>query len=202
MTATTYKFKPWARLSGDAQKVGETLEELRATHGTLSPALVVSSARAADSILHDYFEWDNSAAAELYRHNQASHLIRSIVVVTTPGLDLQTPMRAFVSIRGAAEESDSEDGAAGSYTSITEAVRVVSYREQMIADALRDLEAYRQRYRMLTELTKWDAALERARAALAAAQEDEARKKKRSHPTPPERTPTKPQRNHEIRETP
>lgn len=164
MSRTVYQFKPWARLKGDAQKVGETLESIREREGTLSPAAVVAEAKPKSSVLHDYFEWNNSNAAAKYREQQAAHLIRSIVVVTSEGVDIQAPVRAFVSIRQAAEESLEEKP--GTYTSIREAVRVVTYRQQMLADALRDLDAYRTRYALLTDLTRWSAALQLAREDL------------------------------------
>ncbi len=165
MTATCYRFKPWARLQGDPQKVGETLEQLRLAHGTLSPGLVVSAAKDRESILHGYFTWDDSKAAEEHRRSQAAHLMRSICVVSAPGIALQAPTRAFVSVRRAAEES-TDGEAAGTYTSIVEAVRVVDYRAQLVGDALRDLDAYRLKYQLLADLTGWRAALEKARDVL------------------------------------
>lgn len=159
-----YQFKPWSRLKGDPQKVGETLEEIREQEGTIHPRAVVNAARDDSSILHGYFEWDDGIAAERHRESQAAHLIRSLVVVSAPELALKAPVRAFVSIRQSAEEG--ADERPGTYTSITEAVRVVSYRQQMLADALRDLDAYRTRYALLTDLTRWSAALQLAREDL------------------------------------
>lgn len=161
---TTYKFKPWARLRGDPQKVGEEIESLRQAHGSISPAAVVDRARAEDSVLHDYFEWSDGTAAAKYREVQASHILRSIVVVCADGVEIQAPVRAFVSIRTAADESVDENP--GTYTSIAEAVRVVDYRCQLMESAIRDLDAYRIKYQLLSGLTGWGAALEKARAVL------------------------------------
>jgi hypothetical protein len=164
--ATSYAWKPHARLKGDAQKVGELLENVRAENGTLSPALVVDLARHKDSILHPYFEWEDSTAAEMYRQQQAAHILRSIVAVTCRAVPtLTAPTRAFVSIRAARQESESEE-TAGSYTSISEAIRVVDYRQQLMEQATRDLDAYRVKYALLSDLTGWGAALHAARRAL------------------------------------
>lgn len=164
--ATSYAWKPHARLKGDAQKVGEVLEGIRNDNGTISTSLVVQHARDKESVLHGYFDWKDSRAAERYREVQAAHLLRSIVVVKCAALPTQTaPTRAFVSIPRAREESESEEGS-GSYTSIAEAVRVVDYRQQLMEQALRDLDAYRLKYQLLSDLTGWGNALHLAREAL------------------------------------
>ena len=46
-------------------------------------------------------------------------------------------------------------------------MRIVRYREQMMRDALRDLDAYRMRYQLLGDVVGWGSALEHARAELA-----------------------------------
>jgi hypothetical protein len=165
VSTTVYRFKPWARLKGDAQKVGEEIERVRETSGgTLAPRNVVRAAQAADSILHPYFEWDNAKAGDQFRESQAAHLIRSIVVVRAEGVDAHQPVRAFVSVEIARDDNEEKSGAdAGSYTSIEQAVRIVSYREQMMRNALRDLDAYRIKYQLLGDITRWSAALELAR---------------------------------------
>lgn len=48
--------------------------------GLLTPDAVVEAARPRDSVLHDFFTWDNKAAAEAHRLNEARKLIRSIRV--------------------------------------------------------------------------------------------------------------------------
>ena len=50
------------------------------TNGTLTPALVVQTARDPDHPLHGRFEWDDSVAAEKYRLSQGGELIRSIKI--------------------------------------------------------------------------------------------------------------------------
>ncbi len=167
--STVYKFKPLSKLKGDAQKVGETIEAIRQKEGAVSPAKVVEAAKDKESVLHRYFEWNDKKAGASYREQQAAHLLRALVVVSADDMDLTHPVRAFVSVRHAAEESD--DGK-GTYTSISEAVRVVSYREQLIQDALRDLDAYRVKYALLNDIGRWGTALVMAREALAAAMEE------------------------------
>lgn len=164
---TVYKFKPWSRLSGDAQKVGEEIERIKEkAGGSVSSAALVDAARMADSVLHAYFEWADTKAAEEYRKVQAAHILRSIVVVKTDGIEVKTPVRAFVSVQAAAHDDEGSADDAGSYVSISDAVRIVSYREQMMKDALRDLDAYRMRYQLLSDLSGWGKALDSARKFL------------------------------------
>jgi len=48
--------------------------------GVLRVEDVVDAARPHNSLLHRYFEWNDSVAAEKYRMEQARHLIKIIVV--------------------------------------------------------------------------------------------------------------------------
>lgn len=60
--------------------------------GLLTPDAVVAAARPRDSALHGFFTWDNRAAADAHRLNEARTLIRSVrvdikvdrVIVATP----------------------------------------------------------------------------------------------------------------------
>jgi len=46
--------------------------------GKITPRMVVDAARDDNSPLHDYFEWNDSEAAEKYREMQARTLLRSV----------------------------------------------------------------------------------------------------------------------------
>lgn len=63
------------RLSAVAQEI-QSLE----LSGRLTPEMVVRSARAPDSPLHESFEWDNKKAGHSFRLDQARHLIRRVTV--------------------------------------------------------------------------------------------------------------------------
>lgn len=62
--------------------VADRLEQLE-ENGNLNPATVVDAARDPASPLHDFFEWDNNAAAEQYRLSQARLLIRRVKIQVT-----------------------------------------------------------------------------------------------------------------------
>lgn len=68
----------------DRKTVELELEKIRLKGGgVLTPDAVVASAKRATSPLHGYFTWDNDAAAEQWRREQARALIRSVQVITT-----------------------------------------------------------------------------------------------------------------------
>ncbi len=61
-------------------KKEQTLDRLE-EEGRLRPSDVVNEARSRHSPLHDCFVWDDTEAAEKYRHVQARQLIRSYKIV-------------------------------------------------------------------------------------------------------------------------
>lgn len=56
------------------------LVRIEREHGKLTPALIVDEARLESSPLHDWFEWDDDAAAEAFREAQARRLVRFVYV--------------------------------------------------------------------------------------------------------------------------
>ena len=67
------------RCSVKAQVAGEVMQRLE-SEGRLTPANLVDEARPEDSPMHKAFEWDDHKAAENYRRQQATQMIRAIVV--------------------------------------------------------------------------------------------------------------------------
>lgn len=151
-----YKWKPQGAPAGiDAQVAGEELERIRTfNNGRLEPKSVVDASRPKDAPLHPAFEWNDKKAAESWRQDQASHMIRHIEV-TVDETGEKPPIRAFVSVK---REEDR------SYTSIQHALSDNDLRAQVVAQAWSDLEAWRKRYAELVEFAKVFAVIE-ARAA-------------------------------------
>jgi len=77
-----YIWKEGVRLGGNAQEVGNRLDDL-STAGHITPAKVLQDAADESSPLHRYFEWDNKQAAQRYRLDQARHLIRAVQIKIT-----------------------------------------------------------------------------------------------------------------------
>lgn len=103
----TFAIRKNYRITGDAQVIGEELGRLcNENAGELTPSVVVEAAQPETSPLHEYFEWDNSEAAKLYRETQARYLIRSVSVrYIKKDEDKERECRAFVSIATHEDES-------------------------------------------------------------------------------------------------
>lgn len=146
--STVYKWKPGSRLKINAKVAGAELERIRTKHnGRLTPEAVLKEAGAKNSPLHKAFEWDDGEAASKFRLQQASYLIRSIEVIVerqkskTKGSNV----RAFVSVKRERDRS---------YTSLAHAMSDKDLREQVIAQAWEELQAWRRRYEKLSEFSK------------------------------------------------
>lgn len=151
-----YQWKDGSMPKVDAQAAGQEMERLRTMrNGRLEAKDLVEQSRDPSAPLHPAFEWDNDAAAEAYRIDQARYLIRSIEVVVLPEPEAK-PVRAFVSVRRDDDRS---------YTSVAHAMSDPELRQQVLDNALRELEAWRNRYAELVELANVFAAIDEARAA-------------------------------------
>jgi hypothetical protein len=126
----------------DPQTIGDALAAIsEASGGELTPKAVVESAREEDSPLHSHFDWDDAAAAEKWRIEQARDIIRCIRVEDTgPNSE---PERAFLSI---------SDKGGVSYRSLEAVKSSADLQEKLLASAERDLEAFTVRYRSLKEI--------------------------------------------------
>lgn len=142
---TIFKFRNAKESSPKAQAIGEELMNLK-QGALLIPSAVVDAARPEGSILHPEFEWDDSKAAEEHRKAQARQLICSITVVSSPGVDLKIPTRAFVSV-----SRDDEAPPPRMYISALDMMKSPDYQEQIKAMALRDLRMILRRYQSAAE---------------------------------------------------
>jgi hypothetical protein len=147
-----YEWTSGSRLDAKAQDVGERIEQIRTVNaGVVTPELLVDDARGEESPLHPCFEWNDATAAEKYRLDQARLVLRSITVSITD--DRRVPVRAFVAI-----ERDAEEGRV--YTSIRDAMQDEAMREQVLGNAVREMQSWRRRYSRLQELASVFAAVD------------------------------------------
>ena len=58
----------------------EELTRLQNLHGSITPDLVVQAAEDEGSVLHKFFEWDDTRAGQLWRIQQARILLNNIQV--------------------------------------------------------------------------------------------------------------------------
>lgn len=127
------------------KEVQKALDDICKRDGSLDPRRVVEAARSKRSPLHSEFEWDDSAAAEAHRLNQARQLIR-VAVTILPG-PLRQEIRAYVSL---SDERGKESG--GSYYAVADVISDAERRRRAFTDARHVLEGLERRYAYLPEL--------------------------------------------------
>jgi hypothetical protein len=79
-----------------SQEVAAIIASLE-TEGRLTASNVVETARDETSPLHSHFEWDDSAAAEEHRKEQARRLIRSVKIRVETNQQIAIRAPAYVS---------------------------------------------------------------------------------------------------------
>lgn len=127
--------------------------------GLLRPEDVVEEASDPRSPLHDQFDWDDTEAAQKWRLHQARNLIRICVrFLEVPGSQEKVPCRVWVSLT-------TDRNSDGGYRPIDHVLRLKTWREQLLEDAMREAEAFQRKYAMLTELAEVHEAISRAIAA-------------------------------------
>ena len=110
--------------------------------GFINPQELVDISRDKNSLLHNYFEWDDQVAGENYRINQARNLINKVRVTI-----LDRPSQAYVSVSVNIDGSNKRG-----YMPLMTAIRKKDLREQVIAKALRELGYWKDRYGQYQEL--------------------------------------------------
>ena len=136
-----YQWKSGCRYGISAQAAGEQCEQL-AKAGNLSAKSLVDVNRPEDAPLHPAFEWNDAAAAELYREEQARHIIRSIVTVKEQN-EQETTVRAFLHIEANKEPE---------YKPINTILSNKSDTDALLKEAYRDAEAFLRKYQTLRKV--------------------------------------------------
>lgn len=131
-----------------AQVYGEFLWELKDENEFLTPALVVKKAKAKDSPIHDYFEWNDNDAGEKYRLWQARQLMRSIEVFISK--DDEETIEAFHNIT--VKEVDSEDDDKRRYVSVDDIQKNPEYLEMIVENAQNEAKGWYTKYNRYKKL--------------------------------------------------
>jgi len=122
--------------------IDKELQRIAAKHdGTLTPRIVVDEARPKNSVLHSEFDWDDTHAAEEWRVEQARRLLR--VTVELAG-GKKGPNWVSLTV----DRHSDEPVYRKTITVLSDRDR----RQQLINDAMRDMEIFEKRYVMLREL--------------------------------------------------
>lgn len=129
------------RFGADAQKVYEEIMEICDDLESASPKDILEKARSEDTELHKCFTWDDSVAAEKWRLNEARVVARQLVI-REEKIPVDRPeVRLLYS-------TDNKSG----YKPTTTIVRVQGEYEELLKRAYAELQAFKAKYSMLTEL--------------------------------------------------
>ncbi len=123
------------------------LEQCRQEKGALNARTLVDYATPEDSPLHNYFEWSDSHAAQLYREHQARCFIHSVKIVYKDDQNKAQEAPAFVAIKYTDSPGLRE------YESTIKVLSDDERREKLLAQAKEELDAFIQRYGSLTGLS-------------------------------------------------
>lgn len=134
-----------------AQTAGEELDRIYNKRGKMDARDVVDEARPETAVLHPCFEWRDPVAAELWREQQARNLIGCVVTVA------ETSGKEPVEVRAYIQASDS-------YRPTNVVVSHPDMRAEMERNAMRDMEAFKKRYAVLTSLVPVFDAMEKVEA--------------------------------------
>lgn len=135
-----YKAAPGAPFNNrQAAVIGKELEKLG---DNFSPADVVERAKTKRSRLHEYFEWDDTAAAKQHRLAQARRIVSCVRVVirTEDGQPEQT--RAFHSVR----IRQTEEVEVRRYSPLAIVAQSPELSQQVVDQALSHLKGWKSRY--------------------------------------------------------
>jgi hypothetical protein len=165
MKIQRYQFKDGARIRGVKPDVAAAaLRAISKEHGGLSAPTVVEAARPKSHPLHPAFEWDDGAAAEAYRCEQARLLMRSIrVVYMNDGKE--EVRRGIIAVRTSVTDESAEDGEeslAHVYYFRDQVLKTPSLHEAAIMDARRMLLSAKERLSDITSAAPAERHIDRA----------------------------------------
>lgn len=143
--------KGWSGKLEDARIFGARVDwlEERLGHPPTSKE-VLEDASDSKSPIHDLFEWNDSVAAEQYRKQQASRYLSSLTImveITEDGKtkDYEMPVRVVV------ENTAYQDHG---HEHIRSVMRSPKKRQQLLENAIDELNSVEKRYRYLKELRR------------------------------------------------
>ena len=135
-----YEWKTGSRHKVSAAVAAEVMDRLAEENRLNAPDLVNES-RPEDAPLHPEFEWDDSVAAEKWREEQASALIRHLVVRIEAN-DQEYPTRQYFMVQ---KELNT-------YEPIQVILKDEDKTAMLLEQAKRELQAFKAKYAGLKEL--------------------------------------------------
>ena len=123
----------------------EAYEEIYGDGEGKTTQQIVDIARDEDSVIHKYFEWDDSIAGEKYRLQQAQVMVRNFVLVKP--INEEKPEEK-VTYRLVQADSSRES----KYEPVSFFLKNEDEYQKLLKRALAQLESFKQAYKSLVEL--------------------------------------------------
>lgn len=143
----------------EAKIYGKELDKIAEEEGgQLKPENVVEKAKNRNNPLHSYFDWNDSRAGEKYRLFQARNLINHITVVIKYD-HKQREQKAFFSVNSTPAEKRKNR----IYVTMERVLSEPELREQILVEAIEEIEYWEERYRIYKELTSIFTAIRKAK---------------------------------------
>lgn len=129
--------------TADAQAIGEALESTMSdAGGDLRTEAALEAARDPKHPCHQHLEWDDRVAGHKYRLDQMRAIIRCLRIVDA---ETDKPVHAFLSV---------SDRGGVSYRTIEDVKTSADLRLIVLKRAERDLQAWEDRYREISDACK------------------------------------------------
>jgi hypothetical protein len=144
----------------------EELEKIATKHGKITAEIVLKHAENKNSPLHNYFQWEDTIAANEYRKIQAAGLIRRIKVQYHVTEDKCVTVRAWHNVQIETviphrnDENVTETEEHSAYVSLDQVMNSSKYRAQLLAQCKIDIGAFKRKYAALNEVASIIAAMD------------------------------------------
>lgn len=133
------------------EEIRSALLAIGAAHdGILPPQAIVDAARNSRHVLHDEFLWDDEEAGEAYRLAQAGALVRRVKIEVIK--QEENSRHVKVTTTRGFQSRPSQRSQKGGYEAVQDIMRDPGKREELLAQVIKELGAYRKRYAQLSAL--------------------------------------------------
>lgn len=142
-SALEWEPKPGAHLSKKTATLIElTYKKIIKRKGNCTPDDFLEASRSESSPTHHMFEWDDTRAAERWRREQARHYLKAVVIKIE---GISEPIRPIISI-----VQDNTH----TFIELDATARDPNLREQILQNALDELNAFKRKYARLKKYCK------------------------------------------------
>ena len=152
MPAFTYKYRINGLVKAPPEVTGAVCKKLIDEEGAVTPERLVEVSKPKNAPLHNEFEWNNDKAAKKYREEQARQIIKNIVIIKVEETVTEPKkIKCWVNSDRAFVPTDEK---LHRYVTLETALNDISWRDNLLEAARRDMNSFITKYRRLTELGK------------------------------------------------